>query len=794
MPQQIETPDTRPQADDTRRDEAPRDEAPAAPRRSPSPAAAAAPKTGPAASNRPKLASRPVAAADPAMQAIVEGRHGDPFSVLGMHIVRGGNVVVRTFLPWAKRVLVIDRATGEPVGELSRLHPDGFFAGTIPERRQWFPYRLRAEGDLGWTEFEDIYRFPPVLGDLDIHLLNEGNHLQSYRKLGSHPIVHEGVAGASFAVWAPNARRVSVVGDFNSWDGRRCPMRMRHAGGIWELFVPGLEPGHPYKYEILGPAGEMLPQKADPYAGQAELPPRTASVVPRKPEHAWRDAQWMAERWRRNDREAPISIYEVHLGSWRRVPDEGNRFLTYREMADTLVPYVRDMGFTHIEVLPITEFPFDGSWGYQPIGLFAPTSRFGTPDDCRYFIDACHEAGLSILLDWVPGHFPTDPHGLVRFDGTALYEHADPRQGFHQDWNTLIYNYGRREVANFLLSSGLCWLDEFHIDGLRVDAVASMLYLDYSRKAGEWIPNQYGGRENLEAIAFLRRMNELVFGTQPGATTAAEESTAWPMVSRPVYLGGLGFGFKWNMGWMHDTLRYMSLDPIHRKYHQNDLTFGLLYAFQENFILPLSHDEVVHGKGSLIGKMPGDDWQRFANLRAYYGFMWTHPGKKLLFMGGEFAQRREWNHNDSLDWHLLDEGPMHRGVQSLVRDLNRLYREETALHELDVEPEGFSWIDASNAEGSVLAYFRRGRDPHRIAVTVCNFTPVVREDYRIGVPLPGVWRERINTDATEYGGSGVGNAGAVNADPVPMHGHPQSLNLRLPPLATLVFTIGPAGA
>jgi 1,4-alpha-glucan branching enzyme len=498
----------------------------------------------------------------------------------------------------------------------------------------------------------------------------------------------------------------------------------------------------------------------------------------------------MERRWQNNDRHAPISIYEVHLGSWRRKPEEGDRFLTYRELADTLVPYARDMGFTHIEVLPITEFPFDGSWGYQPIGLFAPTTRFGTPDDFRAFVDSCHAAGLGLWLDWVPGHFPTDAHGLAQFDGTALYEHADPRQGFHRDWNTLIYNYGRREVANFLLSSARCWVDDFHADGLRVDAVASMLYLDYSRQPGEWVPNRFGGRENLEAIEFLKRMNDLVFGLETGATTAAEESTAWPMVSRPVYLGGLGFGYKWNMGWMHDTLRYMSKDPIHRRYHHNDLTFGLLYGFHENFILPLSHDEVVHGKGSLLGRMPGDRWQRFANLRAYFGFMWTHPGKKLLFMGGEFGQPGEWNHDHSLDWHLLAD-PMHRGVQMVVRDLNRLYREQSSLHELDTEPEGFAWIDANSADDSTLSYLRRSRDPHALAVVVCNFTPVVRHDYRIGVPRPGRYVERLNTDALEYGGSGVGNAGEVRADPRPWHGHAHSLCLTLPPLATLVFIHDP---
>jgi 1,4-alpha-glucan branching enzyme len=592
----------------------------------------------------------------------------------------------------------------------------------------------------------------------------------------------------AFAVWAPNAQRVSLVGDFNAWDGRRMPMRKRHAGGFWELFVPGLRPGHLYKYELLGAHGELLPLKADPHAERAERPPGTASVIANPSRHVWQDGGWMNARAQRNDREAPIAIYEVHLASWRR-PEHG-QYLSYRELAEQLVPYVADLGFTHIEVMPLTEYPFDGSWGYQPISLFAPTSRHGGADDCRAFIDACHRAGLGLWLDWVPGHFPTDAHGLGRFDGTALYEHADPRQGLHRDWNTLIYNYGRREVTNFLLSSALYWMREYHIDGLRVDAVASMLYLDYSRNAGEWIPNLFGGRENLDAIAFLRRMNELVFGEQTGATTAAEESTAWPMVSRPVYVGGLGFGFKWNMGWMHDTLRYMSKDPIHRKYHHNDMTFGLLYAFHETFILPLSHDEVVHGKGSLLGRMPGDRWQRFANLRAYFAFMWTHPGKKLLFMGGEFGQEHEWNHDSGLDWHSLAD-PFHAGVRALMRDLNRLYRATPALYRLDCEPQGFSWIDAANGAESILSYLRRGREEHELAVIVCNFTPVPRHDYRIGVPRPGHYRERINTDASIYGGSGVGNAGGLDAEPHPMHGHACSLRLNLPPLGVLIFTLEP---
>jgi 1,4-alpha-glucan branching enzyme len=725
---------------------------------------------------------------DPQAEAIVEGRHDNPFGYLGMHKSASG-LRVRAMMPGATAVAIVDSATGEPVGEALQIHPEGLFAADIA-RREPFRYRLRVQWGGQWHEFEDTYRFPPVLGDLDIHLLVEGSHHASYQKLGAHPIVHDGVEGVAFAVWAPNARRVSVVGDFNQWDGRRMPMRRRHAGGFWEIFVPGLKPGHLYKYEIIGADGGLLPLKADPHAARAERPPGTASVIAAPSRHLWQDGTWMAERRSRNDRDAPVSIYEVHLGSWRRNLAEQGRYLSYRELAEQLVPYAAEMGFTHIEVMPFTEYPFDGSWGYQPIGLFAPTSRYGAPDDCRALIDACHRAGIGLWLDWVPGHFPSDAHGLGRFDGTALYEHADPRQGIHRDWNTLIYNYGRREVANFLLSSALYWLREFHVDGIRVDAVASMLYLDYSRNEGDWIPNVFGGRENLDAIAFLRRMNELVFGEASGATTAAEESTAWPMVSRPTYVGGLGFGFKWNMGWMHDTLNYMSKDPVHRKYHHNDLTFGLLYAYHENFILPLSHDEVVHGKGSLIGRMPGDRWQRFANLRAYFAFMWTHPGKKLLFMGGEFGQEREWNHDIGLDWQCVDDS-MHRGVQSLVRDLNWLYRTTPALHRFDCEPEGFSWIDAANGAESVLSYLRRGREPHELAVIVCNFTPVPRHGYRIGVPRPGRYSERVNTDAQEYGGSGIGNAGGIEADAHPMHGHGYSLSLNLPPLGVLIFTADP---
>ncbi|HLI12558.1 MAG TPA: 1,4-alpha-glucan branching protein GlgB [Alphaproteobacteria bacterium] len=722
-----------------------------------------------------------------AIEAVVHGDCGDPFAVLGLHFDGpDGAAAIRVFLPDAIGMAVIDGASGAELCRLEKVHPAGFWAGLVPGRRSAFAYRLRSESAAGVTEFEDAYRFPPVLGELDVHLLAEGTHLKSYERLGAHLRTIEGVAGAVFAVWAPSASRVSVVGDFCNWDGRRLPMRYRHECGVWELFVPGVGAGALYKYEIKGLNGELLALKADPYGFYAERPPRTASIVHDLGTQAWTDAAWLQRRGSASGRDAPISIYEVHLGSWRRVPEEGGRFLTYDELADRLVPYAKEMGFSHIELLPVTEHPFDGSWGYQPVGLYAPTSRFGEPAGFARFVDRAHREGLGVLIDWVPGHFPTDPHGLGYFDGTHLYEHADPRQGFHQDWQTLIYNYGRREVRNYLFGNALFWLDRYHVDGLRVDAVASMLYLDYSRRPGEWIPNLYGGNENLDAIAFLKRMNELVYGAHASAMTVAEESTAWPGVSRPTYLGGLGFGYKWNMGWMHDTLAYMAHDPVHRRWHHNGLTFGLLYAFSENFVLPLSHDEVVHGKGSLLGKMPGDRWQRFANLRAYYGFMFGHPGKKLLFMGGEIAQEREWSHDRSLDWHLLAD-PLHRGVQHLVRDLNRLYRELPALHEQDFEPAGFEWLVADDYQNSVVVFLRRGREAHRLALVACNFTPVPRLDYRVGVPNPGFWRERLNSDAAVYGGSNLGNGGGAWSEEVPSHGHARSLRLILPPLATLVF-------
>jgi 1,4-alpha-glucan branching enzyme len=725
------------------------------------------------------------------IEAIVAGDHPDPFGFLGPHRDSAG-VVVRAFLPAARSVHAVDAATGETLAELAPAHPAGLFAGRLGRDDRDPRYRLRIDWDGDVVVLDDPYRFAPVLGDIDIHLLAEGTHLETYNRLGAHPATFDGVPGTTFAVWAPNARRVSVVGDFNQWDGRRHPMRLRHDVGVWEMFLPGVGPGERYKYEIKTRDGRILPLKADPHAFWAERPPATASVVAPPPAHPWRDQDWIATRARTSAREAPIAVYEVHLGSWRRVPDDGGRPLSYREHADQLVGYVRDMGFTHIELLPVMEHPFAGSWGYQPTGLFAPTSRFGAPDDFAAFVDAAHQAGIGVIADWVPGHFPNDAHGLAQFDGTHLYEHADPRQGVHRDWDTLIYNYGRREVTNFLLSSGLYWIDRFHVDGLRVDAVASMLYLDYSRQAGEWIPNRFGGRENLEAIDFVKRLNEAAYGRFPGIMTIAEESTAWPMVSRPAHLGGLGFGYKWNMGWMHDTLDYIAHDPIHRSYHHSQLTFGLLYAFTENFVLPLSHDEVVHGKRSLLGRMPGDRWQKFANLRLYYAFMYGQPGKKLLFMGGEFAQEAEWDHDRSLDWHLLGNS-LHAGVQTLVRDLNGLYRRTPALHARDCESSGFEWIDCDDGASSILSFLRRGGERDPIVAVVCNFTPVIRDGYRIGLPHGGLWREALNSDSAVYGGTNVGNAGAVMAEAVPWNGRPYSLRLTVPPLGALIFVADHGG-
>jgi 1,4-alpha-glucan branching enzyme len=705
----------------------------------------------------------------PIALAIIAGDAADPFAYLGPHR-EDGRPVVRAFLPGAASVAVIAR--GGEVTDLPRLHGDGLFGGPVAEEDR--RYRLRATFGDTVVELEDPYRFSPVLSDFDLHLLGEGTHLRIYDKLGAHPLVHDDVRGVAFVVFAPNARRVSVVGDFNFWDGRRHAMRVR-GNGYWEIFIPLARSGERYKYEILGANNALLPLKADPFALAAELRPATASLVSEPVTAAASAAPPHA-----NALDAPMAIYEVHLGSWRRHADD-NRFLSYRELARELPAYASDLGFTHLELLPVMEHPFDGSWGYQPTGLYAPTSRFGGPEDFRALVDACHGAGLAVILDWVPGHFPDDPHGLARFDGTALYEHESPLQGRHLDWNTLIYNYGRTEVANFLLANAVFWLERYGVDGLRVDAVASMLYLDYSRPAGGWVPNRLGGRENLEAIELLRRVNTEVFARFPAATSLAEESTAWPMVSRPVELGGLGFGYKWNMGWMHDTLNYIGKDPIYRKHHHGDIVFGLHYAFSENFVLPLSHDEVVHGKGSILGRMPGDAWQRFANVRCYYGFMYGHPGKKLLFMGNEFAQEREWNHDHSLDWHLA-ERPSHAGVMRLVRDLNRLYRSLPSLHQLDCEAAGFEWLVADDTDRSVFVWLRKARDPADICLVAVNFTPEVRRDYRIRVPRPGRWREALNSDAAIYGGGNVGNAGAVDTV-----GGPEApeLVLVLPPLAAL---------
>ena len=713
-----------------------------------------------------------------AFAALVDGRHGDPFSLLGVH-KSGKTRLVRTFQPYAARVEIIG-ADGEDFGEMERVHPYGLFVAEMPASKRRYLFRLTHQD--GHTELvEDAYRFSTTLGDMDLYLLGEGSDKQVYEKLGAQVRMISGVQGTRFAVWAPNASRVSVVGDFNRWDGRVHTMRLHPANGIWEIFVPGVTRGARYKFELLDQNGKLLPLKADPFGRLHEPPPGNASIVYTS-DYEWRDAQWMSARSAEPKLDQPVSIYEVHLGSWRRRPEEHNRYLSYRELAAELVPYVRDMGYTHIELLPVSEHPFDGSWGYQPIGLFSPTQRFGEPDDFRYFVDACHQAGISVIIDWVPAHFPRDEHGLRRFDGTALYEHEDPRKGEHSDWGTLIFNFGRREVVNYLIGSALYWIEEFHIDGIRVDAVASMLYLDYSREEGQWIPNEHGGNENLEAVEFLKRFNTELHAH--GAVSYAEESTAWPAVSRPVDDGGLGFTFKWNMGWMNDTLVYMSEDSIHRKYHHDKMTFGLVYAFNENFVLPLSHDEVVHGKRSILGRMPGDDWQRFANLRAYYGAMFTHPGKKLLFMGNEIAQHQEWSHDRSLDWHLLDFAP-HEGVQALIRDLNRLYRDTPALYEEDFSDRGFEWIDWEDRDNSILSWLRR--DHHGgFVISVSNFTPVVRHDFTLGVPEDGKYRELLNTDDHRYGGSGVTNPD-IHCTNDGAHGRPSSIRISVPPLATIII-------
>src|SRR5882724_1664583 len=734
------------------------------------------------------------------IDAVVAGRNADPFSTLGPHRT-GDGWAIRFFLPWADQASValrgvtVNKLTIPPpvLMEAIKLRPEGFFEAVFPTQQAGAPapssYKLLGRNQYGETfELYDTYAFPYLLTEFDLHLMGEGRHYDTYDKLGAHPATLEGVRGIHFAVWAPSARRVSVVGDFNRWDGRVHAMRARGSSGIWKLFIPELTEGAIYKYEILGPQNNLLPLKADPYAFRSELRPNTGSIVDSLDHHKWQDNAWLTRRAATNWHDSPVSIYEVHLGSWRHIPEQGDRWLSYRELGDQLIPYVKDLGYTHIELLPIMEHPFDGSWGYQTLGYFSATSRYGCPAEFMEFVDRCHQADLGVILDWTPAHFPRDTFGLAQFDGTHLYEHSDPRQGAHPDWGTLVYNYGRNEVQNYLISNALFWLDKYHIDGLRVDAVASMLYLDYSRKPGEWVPNQFGGRENLPAIDFFKRMNEVAHGRFPGILTVAEESTAWPSVSRPVYLGGLGFSLKWNMGWMNDTLKYFSSNPIYRKYEQNKLTFSLIYAFTENFMLPFSHDEVVHGKSSLLHKMPGDMWQQFANLRLLLAYQHAHPGKKLLFMGQEFAQRSEWSEEHSLDWHLLHYAS-HQGVKQPVADLNHLHAAEPPLHEVDFEWTGFEWIDCNDADNSVLSFIRRARDREDFLVVILNATPVVRGNYRVGVPVGGFYKEILNTDSTNYGGSGVGNLGGVHSEPTPAQDRPHSLLLTLPPLAALIFKL-----
>src|SRR5437867_1812909 len=691
----------------------------------------------------------------------VAGNHADPFRVLGPHRV-GDDLEIRVFRPDARAIdIVLDREAEKPIAA-ERIQQDGFVCATAPSAPRDLPSHVRITGLDGSQHLtRDPYQYRPIMGEVDLHLFAEGQNWKIYDKFGAHLRTVGDAAGVYFAVWAPNAQRVSVVGDFNNWDGRVNPMRKLIGSGVWELFVPGIKQGAHYKFEIRSQTGAVL-LKSDPFAFFNQHGKSTASLVYDLERYTWNDGEWMEARQKKNWPQSPISIYEVHLGSWRRKTEEGNRQLSYLELGEELLPYVLEMGYTHIELLPVAEHPFEGSWGYQVTNYYAPTSRFGPPDDLRHFIDKCHQAGIGVILDWVPAHFPKDAHALAEFDGTDLYEHKDPRQGEHQDWGTLIFNYGRNEVRNFLIGNALFWLDKYHIDGLRVDAVASMLYLDYSRKPGQWLPNVYGGRENLEAIYFLKRFNEVCYEQFPGITTIAEESTAWPGVTRPTYLGGLGFGFKWNMGWMHDFLHYMSIDPIYRRYHHGNITFSLLYAFQENFILVLSHDEVVHGKGSLLNKMPGDEWQKFANVRMFLAWMYGHPGKNLLFMGAEFGQLNEWNHDTSLDWNLTDL-PRHDGLRRLVQHLNYTYKSERALWDLDDSYAGFDWIDFHDADNSVVAFLRKSRAGEMIAFVV-NATPVAHHNYRLGIPESGFYREIINTDAETYGGSNIGNYGGVESE------------------------------
>lgn len=724
------------------------------------------------------------------MAALAGGYHGDPFAVLGPHTVQlDGQAyrVVRAFLPRANQVQL--KFDGNTV-PMQKIHPDGLYQAVV-EGDTDFKYTL-AQSDFNghtWDAY-DPYSFGQTLTDFDLHLIHEGTHFRTYEKLGAHLKEVDGVKGVGFAVWAPNAIRVSVVGDFNQWDGRVLPMRKHPNQGIFEIFVPGLTAGSTYKYEIKSSVNNYLVEKADPYGFFSEMRPKTASVVADLDKYEWHDQEWLSKGiTEHNAVKAPISVYEMHLGSWRRrwgTSDHDSSFLNYREIADQLVPYIKDTGFSHIEILPISEHPFDGSWGYQTIGYYSVTSRFGSPEDFMYLVDKCHQNNIGVILDWVPAHFPKDLHGLSLFDGTHLYEHADPRQGEHADWGTLIFNFGRNEVRNFLLSNALFWLDKYHLDGLRVDAVASLLYLDYSRQPGQWIPNQYGGRENLEAIDFIRRFNELVHADKPNVLTYAEESTSWPMVTRPTYMGGLGFDLKWNMGWMHDMLDYMEQDPIFRRYHHNSLTFSLMYAFTEQFILPFSHDEVVHLKKSMLNKMPGNDWQKFANLRTLYGYMFTHPGKKLLFMGGEFGQWSEWNERTALDWDLLKH-PSHEGLRKYVGALNRLYQSEPALYEVDDSWDGFQWLEFRDNENSTLSFMRKAKDPGNYLVVCCNFTPMPRYNYRIGVPDPGYYKEILNSDAGDYWGGNVGNMGGVQSENLAWGGHYHSISLTLPPLGIIVL-------
>ena len=721
------------------------------------------------------------------IKLIISADHWDPFQVLGIHAIDGeeNKAAVRAFMPEAGEAWVVDDYSNDSF-VMNKINKAGFFEAII-DKKGGGPYHIKIKSHEGKiSEFNDPYSFLPVLTEYDLHLLGEGTHYRNYEKLGAHVIEINGIKGVHFAVWAPNAKRVSVIGDFNNWDGRRHQMRVLGSFGIWEIFIPGLEEGALYKFEIKSRFKKYITEKADPYAFYFELRPKSASIVHDINKYKWNDREWIKMRSKKNWLESPISIYEVHLGSWMRIPEEGNRFLTYREIADRLINYVKGMGYTHIELMPVTEHPLDASWGYQTIGYFAPTCRHGTPEGFMYFVDKCHQNGIGVIIDWAPAHFPADGHGLGVFDGTCLYEHKDPKKGFHPDWGTKIFNYGRNEVRNFLISNALFWFEKYHIDGLRVDAVASMIYLDYSRREGEWIPNIFGGNENLEAIDFLKKFNEIVHHYHAGVLTIAEESTAWPSVSRPTYLGGLGFSMKWNMGWMHDMLEYMSKDSVHRKYHHNNLTFSLLYAFTENFVLPFSHDEVVHGKLSILNKMPGDMWQKFANVRLLYGYMYSHPGKKLLFMGGELGQWDEWNHDKSIDWHLLNFRP-HRSLQKYVMDLNYLFRSEPALYEIDFSYEGFEWIDFRDTDNSTISFMRKAKDPGNFLVIASNFTPVPRMGYRIGVPENCFYKEILNSDSYIYWGSNIGNAGGVHSEQTPWQGKPYSIKIILPPLSVLIF-------